>query len=386
MRTSPDVPGYGANRCGAPTRAADDRRAQNPAPVQMWVESPLQMLSAVECHHSGILGHRADLVPRDGLPSVTRTAMDLSLLDLPAGLRLVAPSSDLPSPRRGRTLVVGDPFSGQVQRRLVSSRTPDSLALVDDGLATVHLLDVLTRARPTPLVRARARLGPVRVALALLAAVRLRALARSGRLVVFTSIAVGDELARRARTFGVSVVTHDFPWLRAQPTRGTPRQPTVVLGTSLVANGLVHAEPYLAWVLALARQGEVAYYPHHREDARTLEPLDADPAVDVRPAGGPAELRLRGLGANQRVLSLPSTAVTSLRLLLARSGACVDGVRVPDEWWTPQASSQLREHLNLSLQGQAVSAAGWSTARPSREPHGLRTGASDLGPLAHAQG
>lgn len=325
--------------------------------AQMWAESPLQMLSAVECHHSGILGARAELVPRDGSTSVTRTTVDLSLLDLPRGLRLTEPRSAPPGPHPGGAWVVGDVFSGLVQRRLLTSPAPDRLVVVDDGLATLHLLELLVSPRPVPIVRARARLGLSRVALGRLVAMRLRAAALAGRLVVFTCLAVGADLARDAVGRGVRLVRHDFGWLRSQPEPATPHERTVVLGTSLVANGLVHPPPYLAWVREIALNERVAYYPHHREDVQTLGPLGAEPRVVLHPVGGPAEIRLRGLRSPQRVVSLPSTAVTSLRALLSGADVSVDGFVVPETWWTAKASPKLRAHLNRSASQASLRAA-----------------------------
>ncbi|MGH8868172.1 MAG: hypothetical protein ACRDYU_09265 [Actinomycetes bacterium] len=319
--------------------------------ARVWVESPLQMLSAVECFHRGLLGNRADLVPRQGSPSMTRTASELSGLGLPQGLRIASPAGTPPRFPRHGAWGVGDPFSGQVQRRWLFSPPRHDLVLVDDGLATVHLLDLLSRPRPAPIVRARARPTPARVALARVTASRLLAAANAGRLVVFTALAVEDGLAREVSELGVRLVPHDFGWLRSQPSPAAPSERLVVLGTSLVANGLVHAEPYLAWMRELARHGAVAYYPHPREDARTLDRLRAYPGVGVRDLGAPAEVQLRGLGPRHRLLSLPSTAVTSLRLLLAPAGAVVDGLRVPEAWWTSRVPTELRAHLNLTVTG-----------------------------------
>ncbi|MFC7587104.1 hypothetical protein ACFQYP_27820 [Nonomuraea antimicrobica] len=69
------------------------------------------------------------------------------------------------------------------------------------------------------------------------------------------------------------------------------------------------------------------------------------PGITVHDAGAPAELTLRGLDAGHRVLSLPSTAITSLRVLLSPRGVAVEPVDVPDDWWTSRAAPALRSHL-----------------------------------------
>jgi hypothetical protein len=112
-----------------------------------------------------------------------------------------------------------------------------------------------------------------------------------------------------------------------------------------VRNGLIHREAYLSW---LSRLGEpVAYYPHRRENPDDIAHIRTIPGVEVVETGLPAEMTLRDLRPDQHVLSLPSTAVTSLRVLLSSRGVAVDAVDVPDEWWTSAAGPSLRSHLQL---------------------------------------
>lgn len=214
--------------------------------------------------------------------------------------------------------------------------------VVDDGLATLRLLELLAAGPYRPLVRARHRAGAARAALGLAAALRLGA----GSTAVFTALPVREELARAVRARGIELAGHDFGWLREQPlsTPG-PAERTVVLGTSLVRNGLVHRDRYLRWVSELAAGEPLAYYPHRREDPVDVAVIRERPGVTVHEAGAPAELTLRGLDAGQRVLSLPSTAITSLRVLLGARGVEVRPVDVPDDWWTSRAAPALRSHL-----------------------------------------
>ncbi len=177
------------------------------------------------------------------------------------------------------------------------------------------------------------------------AGVRLRRLARRGRLTVFTALPVPEEVADAVRALGADVVRHDFPWLRSQPGKRPPSEKTIVLGTSLVRNGLIHREAYVKWLTALDEP--VAYYPHRREDPKDLDRVRRIDGVTVYETGAPAEMTLRDLRPGQRVLSLPSTAVTSLRILLRARGVSVETVDVPDEWWTASAGPSLRSHLQL---------------------------------------
>ncbi|WP_049569872.1 hypothetical protein [Nonomuraea sp. SBT364] len=302
-----------------------------------WVESPLQMLCAVEAHHAGLLGPAAEVVPRAGLRALRATRHELRRLPLPAGLELAEPRERMPR----RPAAVGDAFSGKVQLRWLTAH-PGRVVVVDDGLATIRLLELLAAGPYRPLLRARARPGLLRTALGLASAVRLRA----GRVTVFTALPVSPELAKAVTGAGVDLVRHDFPWLRGQPPGDPgPVERTVVLGTSLVRNGLVRRDRYLSWLSDLAAREPLAYYPHRREDPVDVALIRERPGITVHEPGLPAELRLRGLGAGQRVLSLPSTAISSLRVLLSPRGVAVEPVEVPDDWWTSRAAPALRSHL-----------------------------------------
>ncbi|MFD1934413.1 MULTISPECIES: hypothetical protein [Nonomuraea] len=308
-----------------------------------WVESPLQMLCAVEAHHAGLLGDRTLVVPRAGLRPLAATRRELVTLDLPEGLELAKPSERMPR----RLNAVGDAFSGRVQLRWVMIR-PGRVVIVDDGLATIRLLELLSARPVKPLLRARATPSTWRNTLGHLAARRLRATARRGALSVFTALPVEGELAAAVGQAGVELARHDFGWLRSQPmsTPG-PSERTVVLGTSLVRNGLVHRERYLRWLTELAEREPLAYYPHRREDPIDLAVIRERPGITVHAPGVPAELTLRGLSAEQRVVSLPSTAISSLRVLLSPRGVAVEPVHVPDDWWTSRAAPSLRSHLQM---------------------------------------
>lgn len=302
-----------------------------------WVESPLQMLCAVEAHHAGLLGPDTVVVPRAGLRPLKATRKELRGLDLPAGLALAEPRERMPR----RVQAVGDAFSGKVQVRWLAS-APGRIVVVDDGLATLRLLELLAGGPFRPLLRARATPSRARSLLGLAAALRLRL----SRVSIFTALPVPGELAAAVREAGVDLVRHDFAWLRSQPPSAQgPAERTVVLGTSLVRNGLVHRDRYLRWLTDLAAREPLAYYPHRREDPLDLALIRERPGITVHDAGVPAELTLRGLDAGQRVLSLPSTAITSLRVLLGPRGVEVEPVDVPDDWWTSRAAPGLRSHL-----------------------------------------
>ncbi|MEV1173296.1 hypothetical protein [Nonomuraea sp. NPDC049784] len=302
-----------------------------------WVESPLQMLCAVEAHHAGLLGPKTVVVPRSGLRPLKATRRELRSLGLPDGLELAEPRERMPR----RVQAVGDAFSGRVQLRWLTSR-PGRIVIVDDGLATLRLLELLAAGPYRPLLRARAQPTRLRAALGLAAALRLRL----SDVSVFTALPVDKPLEDAVRRAGIDLVRHQFAWLRAQPPSAEgPAERTVVLGTSLVRNGLVHRDHYLRWLTDLAAREPLAYYPHRREDPVDVALIRERPGITVHDAGAPAELTLRGLDAGQRVLSLPSTAITSLRVLLSPRGVAVEPVEVPEDWWTSRAAPALRSHL-----------------------------------------
>jgi hypothetical protein len=295
------------------------------------------MLCAIEAHRAGLLGPATAVVPRAGLRALKATRRELLGLALPEGLELAEPRERMPR----RLDAVGDAFSGKVQLRWLVSH-PGRIVIVDDGLATLRLLELLAAGPYRPLLRARAHPGKLRAVLGLAAAVRLRA----SRVSVFTALPVSEELALGVREAGVDLVRHDFGWLREQPLMEPgPAERTVVLGTSLVRNGLVHRDRYLRWLMDLAAEEPLAYFPHRREDPVDVAFIRERPGITVHDRGVPAELTLRGLHPSQRVLSLPSTAITSLRVLLSPRGVAVEPVEVPDDWWTSRAAPALRSHL-----------------------------------------
>ncbi|MDT0330813.1 hypothetical protein [Nocardiopsis lambiniae] len=309
-----------------------------------WVESPLQFLSAVEAYAAHGLSTQGCILLRQD---------SAGLGDVHAALRGLFPATPPAAlarrPTRPKTAdfnwVIGDAFSGQVQRSLL--RAPRCrLVLVDDGLAVRHLLRLLVSPTAQPVLRARVRRTPSRLALGAAAGHVLRRAVEEGRLTVFTMLPLPEDLLAAASTAGIRVMRHDFPLLRSLPRYDHPVEHRVVLGTALVNDGLVRAPEYLGWVDRQLAEGPVAYHPHRREDPRVLERLAADPRVRLVRDGLPVELSLRGLGPRHTVRSLPSTALVSLRLLVRGAGIGVDGV--PEHWWTDLASPGLREELAVT--------------------------------------
>jgi hypothetical protein len=309
-----------------------------------WVESPLQALSAIEAHAAGQLGRRTLLTPRLGVDSLAPTLDHLARMRLPEGLSIGSTDDGRRAgrPADGRTWVVGDGFSGQVQKELARDGS-GQIVVVDDGRATLHLLSLL--ADGGPLVRARAETGPTRRLLGRVAAKRLRAAARERRLTIVTAYDVDPEVRGRLEGMGARLRRHRFEWLRQQAVPAAPERATVVLGSAMVDDGLVHAQPYLDWVRVRAEEGPVAYYPHRRESVGNLDRLRHESGVRVYRPGLPAELSLRGVTSAHRVVCLPSTTATTLSAVLAGRGTRLVVDPVLEHWWTHRASPTVRSLL-----------------------------------------
>lgn len=315
------------------------RRVEQTADTLAWVESPFQLLGALEAFASGRLGSRLAVLPRHGVAPLAATVDAVRRLGLPAGATILPPGR---APRRwGGLLAVGDAFSGEVHRTLVTSR-PHTVVLLDDGRSTRRVMDALVFP-DVPLVRPHITPSLPRALLARAAQARLRWLARQNRLEVVTALRLPPAVLTAAELIGVTVHHHTFAWLRAQPGPGLPTTDTVVLGTSLVANDLIAAGPYLKWVTSVAAETPITYRAHRREDSRTLGPLRADPRVVVETGQVPVEVSLRGMTARNRVLTLPTTAVSSMRLITPE--ARIQEFAVPDAWWLPGVPRVARLHL-----------------------------------------
>ena len=265
-----------------------------------WVESPLQLLCAVEWAFAR--GEALRVVPRSGAAQLPATAARLREIGLPDGVTIEGPRA-LPAFSSGHW-VIGDAFSGMA-RSALALRMPQRLTVVDDGTATLRLPDVLDGSaqlsRSTDSAPARA--------IAELASSRLRHLDQTGALELFSYYA----LDLPART------PNRFRWLRSRGLAATaPRQ--VFLGSAAVVDGLLADDDYLAQVAAAA---PVSYFPHRRETLTTLQRVAALPGVEIVDRGLPIELVLAGArGAS--ILSMPSSAVETLRIILLGSGSSID--------------------------------------------------------------
>ena len=130
-----------------------------------------------------------------------------------------------------------------MQTELLRGVVADELVIVDDGLATLSLLDMLTSDRPIPLIRPRAARTARRNALGLATWWTLRRIASQGRLMAFTALSVPDAVDERFRALGGHLEQHRFEWLATQPVAETFHEPTIVVGSAMACDGLIRPEP-----------------------------------------------------------------------------------------------------------------------------------------------
>ncbi|QXQ10376.1 hypothetical protein [Paeniglutamicibacter sp. Y32M11] len=319
--------------------------------AEVWVESPLQLLSAIEAHGAGLLGTTSRIHPRGGTTTLDAT-LETLIAQAPAGVEFAHAARTPPTPGSvgARRWVTGDAYSGRVQRALLGPIAVKEVMIIDDGLATLGLIKALVSVDPTPLIRPRSASSPARKALGIASWYRLRSLARAGRLLVFTALPVDPVVARKFLALGGHLESHRFEWLSTQPVTERIAEPTVVVGSAMAADGLIRKGPYLEWLKSLTQDGPVAYFPHRRESQDFLDRLGDHELIAVRHHTIPIEMRLRNLRSGQVVRALPSTALPSLRLLLGSAGVRIIGKPIPAAWWQPSASPELRTHLSSSLE------------------------------------
>ncbi|WP_431710693.1 hypothetical protein [Glutamicibacter uratoxydans] len=315
---------------------------------KVWVESPLQLLSAVETHAAGLLGTDTLIVPRRNMPLAATT--EALLEAAPAGLNISDPARNPPSAvATDNRWVTGDVYSGRVQRALLGPVQAKEVVIIDDGMATLALIGQLISDDPTPIIRGRVANSGSRKALGLALWYRLRFMARDHRLLIVSALEVGRETRVRMHQLGIKFAQHNFEWLAAQPVEEKFTEPTLVVGSAMSADGLIHFEPYFQWLKSLAEDGPFAYFPHRRENPEALALIADLPNVQMKEHTIPIEMRLRALKSGQQIRSLPSTVIPSLRLLLGKDRKQVFPKPVPTDWWTETTTHEVREHLSSSL-------------------------------------
>lgn len=285
-----------------------------------WVESPLQLLGALE--HAHAHGTALTIVPRGGDAQLENTAAHLAArLGLDTASRVTIALDRRLMPARvfrpdGRWLV-GDAYSGQVQLRLDRAE-PAALTIVDDGAITRRLAEQLQAGEPLLRPRPPRRLVTLRRELASRTTRKLRGLAARGRLSVTTYLADDDAAVTVLRELGAVVMCHRFDATRRHGQRAiaVPAGRLIVLGSAAVADGLSEPHVELARLRDLAGEAAIAYLPHRREPQWFLTAASRLPGVVVVPARLPIELALAGSERPLDIIAPASTAAETLPLVL----------------------------------------------------------------------
>ncbi len=278
----------------------------------VWVESPLQFVSAAEL--AADRGVRMRAVFRLG-PQMSETAAEL--LSRGAPFASCIPYVGIPwgELARASEWVVGDGLSGQFRLAAAVLR-PRAVTLLDDGTMSLRLAAAL--AGQCAFERPEQHSTGLRRVLGDLTRDHLLGLAGHGRLEFFTIFGTDDPGFAAAAALGVRLRGHRFAWTRR--TARPPRLPAgrVLLGTSRVADGLLDAVAHRAEVRRFAAAAATVYLPHRRESAAEVELIRAIPGVTVVEPGLPVELFLAGLDGLE-VRSSGSSADTTLARVLEAS-------------------------------------------------------------------
>jgi hypothetical protein len=283
-----------------------------------WVESPLQLIAAAEWASS----RDQPIVVALRLSGQQMATTAEELLARGANFAECVPFYGIPWSllSRHRSWAIGDAFSGQF-RLAASVLSPASITLLDDGALTLAVADALLERT------GYARPGNHESALTTLlggsARNRMLGLARRERLEIATAFSLGDDRLTQLAERGIRVTPHRLEWVRrtARPIEVPGNR--VLLGSARPGDGLISVVDYLSWVAAEAARGPVAYLPHRRESSEIIDAVAEFPGVTVFETGLPIELVLAGAQEPLEVITLPTSAETTLRHVLAGSGSSI---------------------------------------------------------------
>ena len=218
------------------------------------------------------------------------------------------------------------------------------VVILDDGLATYSTIEILT-AKRGPLVRPRQKLKASRAVMAAHVADRLRGLAPAGKLRWHTALPVSKTMRKAFLKTGAEITRHKFKHLQTLPTGGSHPRDNPVIGSALVADGLIHEDSYRAWLDELMAHGPITYYPHRRETDEFLAELDRDERVRIKHVGLPIE---PAPGQSAAELHHPQSAQhrSDLPGHVLNPDVTIAVTEIPPEWWTGASADSLRKSLN----------------------------------------
>lgn len=287
-------------------------------PTIAWVESPLQLVAAAEWAETQ--RHKIVVALRITSSQMSTTAAEL----LSRGARFAecAPYFSIPWQllSRHRDWAVGDAFSGQF--RLASAvRAPRSVTLLDDGSQATAIVDALVRR--TSYTRPGQRESALLGSLGILARELMLSLAARNRLDITTAFEFGDVRTALLSDQRIPVTSHRFEWVRRTARPIAVPGNRVLLGSALPTDGRMPADRYLRWVRSEAADAPLVYLPHRREAAAVLARVASIPGVRIFDSGLPVELVLAGAREALEVITLPTSARTTLTHVLAGSGSSI---------------------------------------------------------------
>ncbi|MFM9918635.1 hypothetical protein [Lacisediminihabitans sp. H27-G8] len=295
-------------------RSADT--AQSPAIA--WVESPLQLVAAAEWAETQ--PHRIVVALRITSPQMPATAAEL----LSRGARFAecVPYFGIPWQllSRHRSWAVGDAFSGQF-RLAAAVRPPQSLTLLDDGSQATAIVDALVGR--TSFGRPHQRDSAALTTLGILARDRMLALAARDRLEIATAFEFGAVRTVLLSDQRIPVTSHRFDWVRRTARPIAVPGNRVLLGSALPTDGRMPVDRYLRWVRSEAADAPLIYLPHRRETAAVREAVAAIAGVRIFDSGLPVELVLAGAQEPLEVITLPTSARTTLTHILEGTGSSI---------------------------------------------------------------
>jgi len=280
------------------------------------VESPFQLLSAVEWAHAA--GRRISIAMRLSGPQMEKTAAEL--LRRGAPVDEITPWVGIPRSKLSddKEWLIGDGFSGQF-RMVASVLKPKRIVLLDDGANTLALADALLDR--TPFRRPRRTEGRLTRFLGDVARHRMQTLAGHEALELFTVFPLGEQRVEALSARGIRTLRHDFGWTRDAASPIDLPSDRILLGSARPTDGLVTVPDYLRWVSTQAQEAPVVYLPHRRELPDVLAALRNMAGVEVLETGLPVELVLAGIHRPLEFVTLQSSAATTLELLLAGTGS-----------------------------------------------------------------
>jgi hypothetical protein len=217
-----------------------------------------------------------------------------------------------------REWLIGDGFSGQFRMALTVLK-PKSVVLLDDGNNTFALADAMLER--VPFRRPRRSEGRINRVLGDFAVRRLHTLADREAVELFTVFDLGAHRVEPLAARGIRTVQHGFSWTRHAADPLEIPGDRILLGSALPTDGHVPVPDYLRWVSQQAREASVVYLPHRRELADVLDAVHNMAGVEVLETGLPVELVLAGIRRPIALVSLRTSASTTLELLLTGTGS-----------------------------------------------------------------